>query len=78
LLNAVSDAAISRLIQRRTSGGADRTCSTENVKPVIGELFFCGGTRRFYGSETCRLSLMQINRHAVTRKLGLSVAQIRW
>ena len=35
LPNAASDAAISRSIQRRTSGGADLTCSTEKVKLVI-------------------------------------------
>src|SRR5215471_11011345 len=31
---------ISRSIQRRTSGGADLTCSTEKVKLVIGETLF--------------------------------------
>jgi hypothetical protein len=31
---------ISRSIQRRTSGGADLTCSMENVKLVIGEYPF--------------------------------------
>jgi len=60
LLRVAMVAATSRSIQRRTSGGADLTCSGENVKLIIGK--HSHNDEHAISYDPAPSSLMQINR----------------